>query len=151
MRVVRFVDDIGDRQLMRPHPPGLFARREGVATPEVEKNVRGLPDQHFAVFQERRGEGRMRSDGSIHQPLHRRDAAGVARDVDVFGAGFLQREAHEFTAPLDRRPVIELISHCRSFSRAGPIPSRERPERASRVNRDLGRDGGWRLPDAMSR
>ena len=44
MRIVRFVDDIGDGQLelMRPQPPRLAARREAVPAPEVEEDVRSL-------------------------------------------------------------------------------------------------------------
>src|SRR2546423_8896264 len=52
MHVVRFVDNIGDRQLqlMCPEPPGLVARREAMAGAEVEKDVCGLRNQDIAVF-----------------------------------------------------------------------------------------------------
>ena len=48
VRVMRFVDNIGNRQLqlMRPQPPGLIARREAMAATQVEQDVRGLRDQH---------------------------------------------------------------------------------------------------------
>src|SRR5260370_625224 len=86
---------------MCPQPPGLVPWRRAVPAPEVEEDIRGLRDQHVAIFQKWRGKGRMLGRGSVHQALHRRDAAGAARDIDVFCARFLQCEAHEFTAPLD--------------------------------------------------
>src|SRR5690348_1684411 len=113
MRIVRFIDDIGDRQLqlMRPQPSHLVARRESVTPPEIKEDVRRLPDQRLAIPKERRRKGRMSRTGSVDQPLHRRDAAAAARDIDVFSAGLLQGETHEFAAPLNARPVIELIWH----------------------------------------
>ena len=84
------------------------------------ENVRGLRDQDVAVLEEGRGKRRMLSARSVHQKLHRRHAAAVARDIDVFGAGLLQGEAHEFAAPLNRRPVIELI--CHADPPAEPVP-----------------------------
>src|ERR1700719_896117 len=53
----------------------------------------------------------MRDGGSVHQPLHRCNAAAAACNVDVLGAGFFQCEAHKFAAPLYLPPVIELVSH----------------------------------------
>src|ERR1051325_9800465 len=96
---------------MRAPTPGLVARRQSVTPPEIKEDVRRLPDQHLAIPQERRGKGRVRRAGSVHQPLHRRDATPAACDIDVSGAGLLQGETHEFAAPLNARPVIELIWH----------------------------------------
>src|ERR1051326_4308580 len=96
---------------MRPQPSRLVPRRESVTRPEIKEDVRRLRDQRLAIPQERRSKGRMRRAGSVHQPLHRRDPAATARDVDVFRADLLQGETHEFAAPLNARPVVELIWH----------------------------------------
>ena len=37
--------------------------------------------------------------------------ASPARDVEVVGARLFQRQADEFAAALDRRPVVELVAH----------------------------------------
>ncbi len=44
-------------------------------------------------------------------------AAPGAGDVDVGRAGFLECQPDEFAASLDRRPVIELVTHGCSPSR----------------------------------
>ena len=62
MRVMRLGNGVGDGQLdlMRPQPPGLVARREAEAAPEMEKDGRGLTDQRVAILEEGRREGRSR-------------------------------------------------------------------------------------------
>src|SRR4051812_48658534 len=61
MRVVRFHHEIRQRelQLMRPQAAFFALRRKAVALAEKEKDVRGLPDQELAGFQEGRGKRRM--------------------------------------------------------------------------------------------
>ena len=112
MRVVDFHHQVGDGelQLMRPQPPGLVLRREAEPRPEIEQDVRGLRDDVLAGFQDRRRERRMLFALALHEGDVRL-AAALARDVDIVGAGLLQREADEFAAPLDGRPVIEFVAH----------------------------------------
>src|SRR5438477_11203643 len=57
MRIVGFVDDIGDRQLqlMRPEPARLVARREPVAPPETEEVIGGMLDRYLAILEKWRG------------------------------------------------------------------------------------------------
>src|SRR5262249_26466408 len=38
-------------------------------------------------------------------------ASALAADIDVVGACLLEREADEFAATLDLRPVVELVAH----------------------------------------
>ena len=114
MRVVGLVDEIGDRQLqlMRPQPARPRRAARGRAAPEIEQDVRGLRDQH-----RRRPSGKaaQRAACAAAAPSISRCIAATplaaARDVDIFGARLLQRQAHEFAAPLNRRPVIELVGH----------------------------------------
>ena len=71
------------------------------------------PMSELAGAQERRGERRARDARAVDELHHRRHAAlaAPARHIDVVGAGFFQREAHELAAPLDRRPVVEFVAH----------------------------------------
>jgi hypothetical protein len=68
MRVVDFVDEIGDRQLqlMRPQPAGLGGRRQPMLSAEVKEDIGGLPDQQPASFQKRRGEWRVGAGLGVH-------------------------------------------------------------------------------------
>src|SRR5437660_11185684 len=71
MRIVGFIDDIGDRQLqlMRPEPSRLVARREPMTPPEIEEDVRGLRDQYLAILEKRRGKRPMRGPDPGQQEL----------------------------------------------------------------------------------
>src|SRR5712691_2880259 len=115
MGVVDVGDEIGDGelQLMRPQRAGFVARRKPKTRAEVEQDIRGLADDEPAGLQERRRIGRMRDAPAVEELHHRRYAAlaSPARHVDVVGARLLQREADEFAAALDGRPVIELVAH----------------------------------------
>ena len=68
MRVVRLVDDVGNRQLqlMRPEPTCFVARREAKSPAEVKQDVRGLRDEYLTIFEERRGERQVYAPGSVH-------------------------------------------------------------------------------------
>src|SRR5256885_1757447 len=72
VRIVRLIDDIGDRQLqlMRPQPTGFVARREAESPAQIKQDVRSLRDEYVTVFEKRRGKGWVRTGGSAHQPLH---------------------------------------------------------------------------------
>src|SRR5947208_9545224 len=61
MRIVGFIDDIGDRQLqlMRPEPSRLVARREPMTPPKIEEDIGGLRDQYLAILEKRRGKRRI--------------------------------------------------------------------------------------------
>ncbi len=113
MRIVYFADPIGDGelQLVRPQTHGLAFWRKAQARPEVEEDIRGLRDQKFAGFEKRRRERRMFDRAVFHQAHHRRHAARGARHIDVVGARVFEGEANEFTAALDRRPVIKFVAH----------------------------------------
>ena len=69
------------------------SRRNGGA-----KGVCGAPPSSFAVI-----------------ALHAAPGSALARDIDVRRAGRLEREAHKLAAPLDARPIVELIRHMESF------------------------------------
>src|SRR6266571_4944877 len=113
MAVVHFDQPVGDGelQLVQPQPPGFILRRESEARPEIEQNVRGLRDQQPAGSQERRRKGPVALGTVFKQTDHFLRPPRQARDISVSGAGILEREADEFAAPLDARPVIELITH----------------------------------------
>src|SRR5499427_2094225 len=103
----------GELQLMHPQPSGLVAGREAEPPAEVEEDVGGLADDELAGLEERRRKRRTRAASTLDEFHHRGNAAlaGPTRHVDVVGARLLQCEADELAAPLDRRPVIELIAH----------------------------------------
>ncbi len=62
-------------------------------------------------LQERRRERQMLDALAAEQAHHRTLAAGLPRDIDIFGAGLLQGQANKFAASLDPGPIIELIPH----------------------------------------
>ena len=103
----------GELELIDPQPLFLLTWSQVLACAQKEKNIGGLADEELAAFEERRREWRMRDAPAVEQRQHRRHAvlAGPARDVDIIGAGCFERQAHEFAAPLDVGPVIELIAH----------------------------------------
>jgi len=47
--------------------------------------------------------------GEVLETAH---AALLARDVDIVGARFLQRQPHILAAALDLAPVVEFVLHC---------------------------------------
>src|SRR5437762_3443466 len=112
MRVADLHHQIRDRelQLMRPQLPGFVLRREAEPRPEIEQDIRGLRDDALAGFQDRRRERRMLL-ALARDELRGCLVAALARHIDIVGAGLFQREAHELTATLYRRPVIKLVEH----------------------------------------
>src|SRR5208283_3640026 len=85
-----------------------------VAGPEELQNIRRLADEQPPRSQERRGKRWPRGIAAVHEPQHLgnpRTFAAFTRHVPVARARRLQRQSHELAATLDRRPVIELISH----------------------------------------
>ena len=59
--------------------------------------------------------------------------SALARDVDIVGAGLLEREPDEFAPPLDGRPVIQLVSH--GFASAAVVYFRHSDREASHAQR----------------
>jgi hypothetical protein len=62
MRIVNLRNEIGERQLqlMGPEPTRLCARRQTVALPEEQKDIRGLANDKVAGSEKRRREWRAR-------------------------------------------------------------------------------------------
>ena len=106
MGVVDLVDEIGDRQLqlVRPQPAGLGRRRQAVLRAEIQQDVGGLADQHVAAFRKGGAKGGRLDLLAASSAHHLGFAARLAGDIDVIGAGLLQRQTHKLAAPLDRRP-----------------------------------------------
>jgi len=101
--IVRFDQPVGDGelQLVRPEPARFALWREAQARPEVEQDIGGLGDDPFPGDQVGQREGRL--------PLRKGIVPGAAQDVRVIGAGVLQRQADEFAAALDFRPVVKAV------------------------------------------
>jgi hypothetical protein len=78
---------------------------------EKQQDIRALPDDALADFQERRRERGMLLPRALHQPHHLVGTVLPARDIHVIGSGFLQRQPNKLTASLDLRPVIEFVAH----------------------------------------
>ena len=128
--VVDLADEVGDRELdmARLGAQRLVAGHEAEPRSEEGEDVRGLrhdgaPDPH-----ERRREGQRAPLLPVEEVQHRRRAALRPRDVDVVGAGLLEREADELAAALDHRPVVEVDAqagllrhriHVATFRRSG--------------------------------
>src|SRR6267143_4764095 len=114
VRVVRFDQPVGDGELelVRPDPGCLAFRHEAVARREPEEDVRSLRDHQLPRFQKWRSERQTSVGFAFHEAHQRRNAAlRQPRDVHVVGARYFQCEPHEFSAALDRGPVIELVAH----------------------------------------
>src|SRR5262249_31792438 len=107
----------GQLQLVGPKPAGIVTRRQAQPLAQIEQDIRRLRDQLPAGLQNRDREGYAFHTACFEHTENRRDAAAPAlrdqRDVHVLRAGLLQREAHEFTASLDARPVVQLVAHGR--------------------------------------
>ena len=115
MRVVNLRDEIRDRELqpMGEDAACLILRREPELGAEIVENVGDMRDDDLAVAQERRREGGLRRAAFEFRrhALYAASGAVLPRHIDVIGAGCLERETHELAAPLDARPIIELIRH----------------------------------------
>ena len=105
--VVHFDDQVGDGQLqlMRPQAARLVVRHQPQARPEKQQDVGGLADQQIASLQVGRRERRA-AHSLVFQEVHQRRQTHAAvrraaRDIDIIGAGLLQRQPDEFAAPLD--------------------------------------------------
>ena len=115
VRIVNLDDQIGDAELelVRPKPCRFVARRQIQARAEIKQDICGLRDDEPAGFEERWRKRRTRAALFVDDLHHRRHAglAFAARDIDIVGAAFLQRQPDELAAPLDRRPVVKLVAH----------------------------------------
>jgi len=90
-------------QLVHPQAARVGARRQAVLLAQVEQDVGHLADDQLAGLQEGRREGRIFLD--VERRHQQVDPAFAARHVDVVGARFFQRQADEFAAALDARPI----------------------------------------------
>jgi len=91
----------GELQLVRPEPARFIPWRQAQARAEVEQDVGGLGDDSFAGDEAGQREGRLLPWKGV--------VAGAAQDIRVAGAGVFQRQADEFAATLDIRPVVEAV------------------------------------------
>ena len=111
----------------------LVVGHQPQARRQVLQDVRGLGDHPLAVFQERRRERQPARPVALQELLQRRHAAALGRrqagDIAVAGTGVLQRQAHELAAPLDRRPVIEVVFRRRHLHAVRPARRRHNQNR----------------------
>ena len=149
VRVVDLDDEIGDGELelMRPKPSRLVARRQIQARAEIEQDIRGLRDDELAGFEERRRKRRPRAALVVDDFHHRRHAgfAFAARDIDIVGAGFFQRQPDELAASLDRSASNKARSACawlrvipKSLKPDPPMAIRHREKAKPRSGRATG-------------
>ncbi len=115
MDVVGLRHQVGDRVL---HHRGLRARHgivgdEAEAWREVVENHSGLREQHLAVNEDRRREGRRRS---VREPTR------LVGHVFEGCAGGLEGQAHVLAASRQARPIVELILRTRSIFSGRHIP-----------------------------
>ena len=113
VRVVRFGHEIGDRelQLVRPEPSAAAFGRETVTLAKEEQDIGRLSDEQLAGLQERWRERRLRDAIVVEHGQHDVLSAVCSRNIVVTNAGFFERQPHEFAATLDRRPVVQRVSH----------------------------------------
>src|ERR1700741_3012845 len=100
MRVVDFLDEVGDRelQLVGPQPTVLILRCELMPGAEKEQNIRRLRHDSPARLEERRRKRQLAAFPAVkkaHQPRDAEALASRARYVHVFAARLLQSQAHE--------------------------------------------------------
>src|SRR5205807_462986 len=127
MGVVALDHEVSDRklQLVGPQPPRFAPRRKSMTHSEEQQDVRGLADNELAGLEKRRRKRRMLDPVAVEESHHRWHAAAparLARQIDIVRAGLFQRQAHEFTATLDRRPIIELVAHENLQAASSGIP-----------------------------
>ncbi len=119
MRVVNLGDEIRDRELqgLGEEAARFILRRKAELGAEILEDVGDMRDDDLAVAQERGREGGLRRAAVEHRrhALHAAPGSALTRDVDVRRAGRLEREAHKLAAPLNARPIVELIRHVESF------------------------------------
>jgi hypothetical protein len=118
MRVVRLGHHVGNGQLDL-HRPGarlLAARHQLQHRCQVLQDGGGLADDEVAVLEKGRRKGRLAQAAVAQRAQQGRHAAarvlGAPCDVHVSRAGRFERQADEFAATGDRRPVVQFIGHC---------------------------------------
>ena len=117
VRVVRFGHHVGNGQLdlLRPDPRRLAAGYQLQLRGQVLQDGGRLSDPHTAMLQKGRRERRMRKSVVLqtaqHCPHTLPRGLRATCHVDVRGAGRFERKPDEFAAALNRRPVMEFISH----------------------------------------
>src|SRR5919106_1017468 len=97
---------------MRPEAARFAFRHETQPGREELENVGGLGNQELAGFQERRGKWGM-FQRRVFEEFHDPGTAEVriAGDIDVIRPGIFQRKANELATPLDRRLIVQFITH----------------------------------------
>src|SRR5262249_24032125 len=96
---------------MGPQPPCLALGCEPVTLAQEEQDIRGLTDEILACLQKRRRKRGVRDLLVAKQCEHPRFAGTGPGDVDIAHTGFFEREPYIFAAPLDRSPVVKLVTH----------------------------------------
>src|SRR5271165_860550 len=114
MRIVDLDDEVRNRELQLVSPPPACHALRCELKPRAEKlqNIRGLPDQEPPGLQYWGREGR-RVRAVVQHAHHGGNPgtmAGFARDIDIPRGAFFERQSHEFTATLDRGPIVELVN-----------------------------------------
>src|SRR5690606_20741575 len=112
---------------MRPQPSRFLAGSESMSSSEKEQDVRRLGDhQPGSGLEIRWCKGNRVWMHTIEGSVQRFLAAALLlrkpRDIDVGDTGLLEREPDEFAAPLNGRPVVQLVgdlgTHDATSSRA---------------------------------
>jgi len=122
MRVVHLGEEVRDGQLhlMGPQQTTFIFGREAVTAAEKQQDVRGLRDDELASFEIRRRERNRAWMRAVERSVERLFAAafvlGQARDINVRDGCVLERQPHEFAAPLNRRPVMQLVLHATEYA-----------------------------------
>src|SRR5579859_6962239 len=108
----------GQYQLVRPEPSLLIRRREFQTLAEEQQDVGGLSDVAPAGAEDRRSKRRTpHAPGFEYLEYGRHTSAVRCRHkghIDVPSSALFQREAYEFAASLNARPVIERVVHGRN-------------------------------------
>src|SRR5205085_10792428 len=107
----------GELKLMRPQSTRDRRGCEAMPFAEKQQDIRRLRDDELAGLQKRRRERRTCELFVIETRKHCVLAVVRPCDVDIAHRGFLERQAHEFAAALDRRPVVELVNHTKRVYR----------------------------------
>ena len=112
---MRFLDQIGDcqLQLVGPQPSRLAGGCQAVSRTEEHEDVGGLPNEQFAGTKVGRRKRRAGDYLAIEKAYQLRNPTAVrlAANIDICGAHFLQSQTYKLPPTLDRRPIVELITH----------------------------------------
>src|SRR3990172_3708715 len=89
-----------------------FALRDAIeARTEIKKDIGGLRNHQLAGLEKWRRKRRVFNRPTFHEAHHRCHATRSPRHIHVIRTGIFERETNKFTAPLDRRPIVDLVAH----------------------------------------